>query len=89
MANCWLRAESVTLYRQSEFLGHVILAAIISAANIFSRVHDLEGRMRNHRSMKPSTGMVSPYVPIIATGLFALFVLVLLMEARSWSTILN
>jgi len=45
--------------------------------------------MRNHRSMKPSTGMVSPYVPIIATCLFALFVLVLLMEARSWSTILN
>jgi len=45
--------------------------------------------MRNHRSMKSSTGMVSPYVPIVATCLFALFVLVLLMEARSWSTILN
>jgi hypothetical protein len=42
--------------------------------------------MRNHRSMKPSTGMVSPSVPMIATCLFALFVLVLLMEARSWST---
>ena len=44
--------------------------------------------MRNHRSMKSSTGMVSPYVPIVATCLFALFVLVLLMEARSGSTIL-
>src|SRR6516225_485272 len=29
-----LRAESVTLYPQSEFLGHVILAATIAAANI-------------------------------------------------------
>ena len=45
--------------------------------------------MRKHRSMKPSTGMVSPYVPIIATCLFALFVLDVLIEARSWSTVLS
>ena len=66
-----------------------LAAIIIGAIVTLTRVHDLESRMRKHRSVKPSTGMVSPYVPITATCLFGLFVLVLLMEARSWSTILG
>jgi len=62
---------------------------VASAIITLRLVHNLESCMRKHRSMKPSTLMVSPHVPITAMCVFALFVLVLLMEVRSWSTFLS